>query len=103
MVLELNDNNFEQETKEGLAIVDFWAPWCGPCRMQGPIIEQLAEELSGKVIVAKVNVDEATQTAQQFRIMSIPTLMIKKDGQVVETLIGLHNKEQLIQALNKYM
>lgn len=103
MVLELNDNNFEQETKEGLAIVDFWAPWCGPCRMQGPIIEQLAEELSGQVIVAKVNVDEATQTAQQFRIMSIPTLMIKKDGQVVETLIGLHNKEQLIQVLNKYM
>lgn len=103
MILELNDNNFEQETATGLVLVDFWAPWCGPCRMQGPVIDQLAEELAGKVTVAKVNVDESPQLAQQFRIMSIPTLMVKKDGQVVETLMGLRNKAQLEQVLNQYM
>lgn len=103
MILELNDNNFEQETATGLVLVDFWAPWCGPCRMQGPVIDQLAEELAGKVTVAKVNVDELPQLAQQFRIMSIPTLMVKKDGQVVETLMGLRNKAQLEQVLNQYM
>ncbi|WP_124058870.1 thioredoxin [Vaginisenegalia massiliensis] len=103
MTKTLTDNQFEQETAQGLVVVDFWAPWCGPCRMQSPIIDELSEELDGQVEFYKMNVDEERQVPQEFGIMSIPTLIVKKDGQVVEKLIGLHDKARLNDILSRYM
>lgn len=104
MALELTDQNFGQEIKEGVVLVDFWAPWCGPCKMQGPIIEELAEELKSKegVKVAKLNVDEQQETAKATSVMSIPTLKVFKDGEVVEEMVGLQSKESLLEIINKY-
>ncbi|CAM3362491.1 thioredoxin [Vagococcus fessus] len=101
MAKTFTDSNFEAETSNGLALVDFWAPWCGPCRMQGPIIDELAEEMTD-VSIGKINVDENPSVAANFGVQSIPTLLIKKDGQVVETLVGVHRKEQLKEILAKH-
>lgn len=103
MVLQLTDAKFQEETASGLVLVDFWAPWCGPCRMQGPIIDELDAEMGDKVKFAKVNVDDEQQTAEAFRVMSIPTMMIFKDGQLVETLVGLRSKAQLEEVLEQYL
>lgn len=103
MVKEVTDATFESETKNGLVLIDFWAPWCGPCRIQGPILDELAAEMGDKVIIAKVDVDQNPATASKFGIMSIPTLMVKKDDKVVETLVGVHRKEQLASILEKYL
>ncbi|WP_027107427.1 thioredoxin [Ligilactobacillus ceti] len=103
MVKELNDATFTAETGNGLSLVDFWAPWCGPCRMQGPVIEQVAAEVGDSVKVAKMNVDENQGVAAQLGIMSIPTMLVIKDGQIKETLVGYHPKEQLMAILGKYM
>lgn len=102
MVLDITDNQFEEKTAEGLSLTDFWAPWCGPCRMQSPIVEELGEEMEGEVDFFKMNVDDEPKTAQSFGIMSIPTLLIKKDGQVVEKLVGYHDKARLTEILNQY-
>ena len=103
MIKNVTDQNFEQETSTGVTLTDFWATWCPPCRMQGPIVEQLDEEIGDQVKVTKMDVDANNDTAQKFGIMSIPTLVIKKDGQVVDKLVGLHTKDQLKQALQPYM
>ncbi|MGX7013060.1 thioredoxin [Vagococcus silagei] len=103
MVAEITDNTFEQETNEGLVLVDFWAPWCGPCRMQTPILEGLANDYEDQVKIVKMNVDDNPATAQAFGIMSIPTLLLKKDGQVVDTLVGVHQKAQLEQVFSQYL
>ncbi|MGN1279044.1 MAG: thioredoxin [Limosilactobacillus sp.] len=95
------DQSFEQDTATGVALIDFWATWCGPCRMQSPVVEALSEEMPG-VNFYKLDVDQNPDTARQFRIMSIPTLMIKKDGQVVDQIVGYHPKEQLQQILQQY-
>lgn len=95
------DQSFEQDTANGVALIDFWATWCGPCRMQSPVVEALSEEMPD-VNFFKLDVDQNPATAQQFRIMSIPTLMIKKDGQVVDQIVGYHPKEQLQQILQQY-
>ena len=100
MVKVFTDENFETETNKGVVLVDFWATWCGPCRMQAPIIEQLADEMGDKVTIGKLDVDANPKTAQSFGIMSIPTLLIKKDGQVVDQLVGVHMKDQLKQAFD---
>lgn len=92
----ITDAAFEAETQEGLVLIDFWAPWCGPCRMQAPILEQLAEELSeDELRIYKMDVDENPETARKFGIMSIPTLLFKKDGQVVKQVAGVHTKDQI--------
>ncbi|XJS11475.1 thioredoxin [Aerococcaceae bacterium WGS1372] len=102
MTQVITDELFDKSTKEGVTLVDFWAPWCGPCRMQSPIIDELAEEMD-EVDFFKMNVDEEPKTAQSFGIMSIPTLLVKKDGEVVEKLVGYHDKERLTEILNQYV
>ena len=103
MIKELTDQNFEAESAKGVTFTDFWATWCGPCRMQSPVIEQLAEEMGDKVFFSKVDVDANQETAAKFGIMSIPTMLIKKDGQVVDTIVGYHTKEQLQKKLEEYI
>lgn len=102
MVRELTDSNFEQETKDGLALVDFWAAWCGPCRMQSPVIDELNAEADGTVDYFKMDVDANQATPSKFGVMSIPTLLVTKDGEVVDKLIGYHSKEQIESALAKH-
>ena len=97
-IIELNDSNFAAETKSGTVLVDFWAPWCGPCRMQGPILEQVVGKVPGAKI-AKLNVDEAGSVAAQFGIMSIPTLLIFKEGQPVKQFVGVQQAATLVAAL----
>ena len=97
------DQTFEQDTQKGVVLTDFWATWCGPCRMQSPVVEALAEEMGDQVTFNKLDVDENPATAQKFRIMSIPTPLIKKDGQVVDQVVGYHSKEQLKQVLEQYL
>ncbi len=90
MVIDVSDQTFENEvTKSSLPVLlDLWAPWCGPCRMVAPIIDSLAKKYDGRVKFCRLNVDENPQTAAQYRIMSIPTLMFFKDGQVADTVVG---------------
>lgn len=96
MVQVVTDATFEEETKEGVVLVDFWATWCGPCRMQAPILEQLDSEVDeDELRILKMDVDENPQTARNFGIMSIPTLLFKKDGQVVKQVAGVHSKDQI--------
>ena len=101
MVEAINDQNFEEETNSGVALIDFWATWCGPCRMQSPVIENLSAEMPN-VHFTKMDVDQNRQVPQEFQIMSIPTLLIKKDGKVVDKVVGYHSKEQLKQLLEQY-
>lgn len=86
--------------KAPLAMVDFWAPWCGPCQMLGPVMENLADQYKGKALVAKVNVDEEPELARQYRIMSIPTLMVFRSGELVRRETGGRSKEEIIEMLD---
>ncbi|MBI3193182.1 MAG: thioredoxin [Ignavibacteriae bacterium] len=98
------DTNFQHEVLHSQVpvLVDFWAPWCGPCRMVAPVVEQLASEFAGKVKVVKLNTDENQQTAETYGIMSIPTLAIFKNGQVVDGVVGAVPKNVLKEKLDKY-
>ncbi|HCC67824.1 TPA: thioredoxin [Patescibacteria group bacterium] len=96
----LTDTSFKEETASGLVLVDFWAPWCAPCIMLGPIIEEVGSEVKD-IKIGKLNVDENPQTAQAFQIMSIPAIMLFKDGEHVETLIGLRPKEDYLAMIEK--
>jgi thioredoxin 1 len=103
--LEVTDKTFEQEVKQASTpvLVDFWAPWCGPCKALGPIIDELASEYEGKVKVVKVNTDENVETAQSFRISGIPSLLVFKNGELVEQMVGLQKKSALAAALDKHL
>lgn len=103
MVKAITDAEFQTSTQSGVTLVDFWAPWCGPCRMQSPIVDELAEEMEGQVEFFKMNVDDEPKTAQEFGIMSIPTMIIKKEGQVVDKLVGFHDKNRLSEILKKHL
>ena len=101
MVTELNEAQFNEFVKQsGIGMVDCWAPWCGPCRRMGPIVEELANDLAGKVAVAKLNTDENQGVAMNFGINAIPTLLFFKDGVQQESLVGLRPKEDIIAYIN---
>jgi len=99
----ITDANFDSEVMKSdkPVLVDFWAVWCGPCQMQGPIVEEVAKEMGGNAKVGKLNVDENPGMAQKFGVMSIPTLMIFKGGTVVKQFVGVQSKETLLSELNK--
>jgi len=100
---EFNDSNFEQEVLQSSepVLVDFWAPWCGPCRMLAPTIEELAKQYEGKVKVGKLNTDESPETASKFGISSIPTVLFFKNGEVTDRLVGLSPKVQFEEILDR--
>ena len=102
--LTLTDSNFDSEvTKHELIVIDFWAPWCGPCRMVGPLIEELATEYAGKVAFGKLNVDDNMMISSRFGVRSIPTLMIFKDGEAVDTLVGACSKSHIESKFRPYI
>ncbi|HLQ97261.1 MAG TPA: thioredoxin [Candidatus Dormibacteraeota bacterium] len=96
------DETFDKETAEGLVLVDFWAPWCGPCKMIAPVLEEIDGELSDKVQIVKLDVDDNQETAGKFGVMSIPTLLLFKDGNVVDQIVGFQPKDALVELINKH-
>ena len=107
MVLVVNDVGFQAEILDfkGVSFVDFWATWCGPCRIQGPIIDSLAEKYSSETSLklAKLDVDENNETAMQYKVLSIPTIIIFKDGKVMESLVGLRSETDLEEKIKYYL
>ena len=101
--IELSEANFEETLSQGAALVDFWADWCGPCKMQGPIVEEVAEAMGERATVAKLDVENAQSLAQKFGVMSIPTIIIFKDGEEVERFVGVQDKASLVTALEKVL
>lgn len=104
-VLDVTDKNFETEVEKGTVpvLVDFWAPWCGPCKMVAPVVEALSEEFAGKVKFVKVNTDESPNTAQKFQISGIPSLLLFKDGNVVDQVVGAVPKSQLQNMISRHV
>ena len=98
-VKELTATEFDAAIATGVTLVDFWAPWCGPCRMQGPILEQLVGAVAGRATIAKVNVDEAGDIAARHNIRNIPALLVFKNGQVAQSFVGLQRGDVLLQAI----
>ena len=100
-VVNLDDATFAGKANSGLVLIDFWAPWCGPCRMQGPIVDEVAETANSYATIAKVDVDKAPKVAEQFGIRSIPTIVIMKDGEVLNQYVGVTDKATLLASLDK--
>lgn len=101
-IVNTSDASFSEDTGSGLVLADFWAPWCGPCKMIGPILEELADEMNDKVKIVKLNVDDNQETAGKFGVMSIPTLLFFKDGEVVDQVVGFQPKEALEARINQH-
>jgi len=102
-IITLTTSNFVDETSKGVVMVDFWATWCMPCKAMAPVIEEIAGQTKGKVTVGKVDIDKNGPLANRFGIQSIPTVMIFKDGQLMETFVGVQSKAALVNALSKYV
>jgi thioredoxin 1 len=102
-IRELDDGNYRSALGRGLTLVDFWAPWCGPCMMQGPILEQVADQMGDRAAIAKMNVDENPNAAEEFSIRSIPTLIVFRDGAPVERFTGVQQERTLRSALEQHM
>jgi len=105
MALEVTRENFEQEVMQSdkPVLVDFWAPWCGPCKMVAPVIDEVAKEYEGKLKVAKINIDNASDIASQYNVMSIPTLMIFKNGTILTQTVGAVSKDELVKLLTPHL
>jgi len=101
--IEINQSNMEETVKSGVSLVDFWAPWCGPCKMIAPAIDQLAQDFEGKANICKVNTEEEQDLTMKYGIRSIPTILFFKDGEIVDQLIGATSKAALEEKLNKYL
>ena len=101
--IELTPENFEEVTNAGVSMVDFWAPWCGPCRMVAPIIDELAEEFEGKANICKVNTDEQQDLAVKYGIRSIPTIIFMKDGEIVDQMVGAASKQAFADKINSFL
>ena len=102
--IHITDADMDKVVKEyEILVVDCWAPWCGPCRMVGPIVDELAKEMQGKIVFAKLNVDENQRTSMKYKIMSIPTMLVFKKGNLVDTFVGAMPKEILKQKINDYL
>lgn len=99
----LNDENFQTEVSKGVTLVDFYADWCGPCRMIAPVLEELATEMNGKAHVAKIDIESAQQTTSNFHVTSIPTLILFKDGQEVKRIVGLKDKDTLKTLISSFL
>jgi thioredoxin 1 len=102
-VKNFTDADFDTSVQSGVVLVDFWAPWCAPCRRIAPIVDQLAEEYNGRVTVAKVNIDENPSTPNRFFVRGIPTLLLFKDGELKETIVGLAAKDDLVRVIDKHL
>jgi len=98
-LLHLNDQSFDENVlnSKGIVIVDFFATWCGPCRMLGPVLEQVQEEMADSIIIVKVDVDDAEKVSKRYGVMSIPTMVILKDGQEIDRLVGYRGKQELVE------
>lgn len=104
-ILEVTDDTFDEQVRgaEGPVLVDFWAPWCGPCRAIAPVLDEMAEEMAGRATIAKVNVDENGDLAARFGIRSIPALLVFKDGRIVDQAVGALPKEQMRRLIDKHL
>ncbi|MDD3323569.1 MAG: thioredoxin [Sulfurospirillaceae bacterium] len=101
--IELNASNFDATIADGTVLVDFWAPWCGPCRMIAPVIEELAQDFDGKAKICKVNTDEEQEVAIKYGIRSIPTLLFFKNGKLVDQMVGASSKQALADKINSLL
>lgn len=99
----MTDSNFDETTKSGVVLVDFWAPWCGPCRVLAPSVDALATEFDGRAVVGKMDVDENPNVPGRYAIRGIPTLLLFKDGQVAETIVGLRPKEEIAKMIERHL
>ncbi len=102
-VKTFTDGNFDDETKQGVVLVDFWAEWCGPCRRLAPTVDALASEFDGRATVAKLNVDDNPNVPGRYAIRGIPTLLLFKDGQLEETIVGLAAKEDIARMIERHL
>lgn len=103
--VDIDDSSFEKEVlnSETVTVVDFWAPWCGPCRKMGPLLDEIAEEFKDKIKVVKINTDENLKTATEYQISSLPSIFIFKNGEAKETLVGLMPKTAIVSNIQKYL
>jgi thioredoxin 1 len=101
--IELNNSNFEDTTKDGVTFIDFWAPWCGPCRMMTPIVDELSEKYEGKASICKVNTDEEQDLAVKYGVRSIPTLVVLKNGELMETMVGVQSAIAISEKIDAHL
>jgi thioredoxin 1 len=102
-VKTFTDGNFDESIKQGVVLVDLWAEWCGPCRRLGPTVDALASEYDGRATIAKLNIDDNPNTPSKYRVLGIPTLLVFKDGQLADTLVGLKDKAEIAQTLDRQL